>query len=105
MATSEILLDGMIAVRVLSDRDRSGEALDQEATMKSQLRCILFALIAFPACGGEHAAPSASKPVTAAPAAPPAVIAAPEPVAPPVTPAPAPAPTEVAAVAPPTVAP
>jgi Flp pilus assembly protein TadD len=71
--------------------------------MKSQLRCILFALIAFPACGGEHATPSASKPVTAAPAAPPAVIAAPEPVAPPVTPAPAPA--EVAAVAPPPVAP
>jgi Flp pilus assembly protein TadD len=104
MATTEILLDGMIAARVLSDRDRSGEALDQEATMKSQLRCILFALIAFPACGGEHAAPSASKPVTTAPAAPPAVIAAPDPVAPP----PALAPVEVAAVAavaPPPVAP
>ena len=49
MATSEILLDGMIAARALSARDRSGEALDQEATMKSQLRCILFALIAFSA--------------------------------------------------------
>lgn len=69
--------------------------------MKSQLRCILFALIAFPACGGEHAAPSASKPVPTAPAAPPAVIAAPEPVAPP----PMPAPAEVAPVTPPPVAP
>ena len=66
--------------------------------MKSQFRCILFALIALPGCGGDHSAgrPVAVVPEPVAPAAPVAA-AAPVPVAP------APVAPELPAVAPPVV--
>ena len=66
--------------------------------MKSQLRCILFALIALPACGGDRSAGKPS-PVVPEPAAAP-VIAAPAPAPAPVAVAPAPAPAAPVALPP-----
>src|SRR5262245_43255843 len=80
---------------------RSGSP--QERLMKSQFRCILFALIALPAaCGSEHPASTPSKPasVDRTPVPPPTAVA-PAPVAPEVKPPVA----EVVPVAPVPVAP